>query len=95
MKKIWFGNSIFALSLLFLVMIVTPGCGGTMVDPCINFDCPDGTVCVDADGNASCEVPNDNGGGSGQQGDSCSTDGDCATGLTCRDTVNGVPQCEP
>ena len=81
----------FAVLIFFLTL---PACGG-MVDPCINFDCPSGTVCVDADGQASCEVPSNGGGGSGEQGDSCSTDADCATGLSCQDTLDGVLECQP
>lgn len=94
MKKFWLGTPWLGFSLLLISMIAMSGCGG-MEDPCINFSCPEGQICIDNNGTATCQVPSDGGGGSGQEGDECSTNADCAEGLTCQDTLGGTLECLP
>lgn len=85
-------------SYIFLIAILAMPlgfiqCGGTL-DPCVDFDCPDGEICVDVDGDAVCQVPS-NGGGTAGEGEACDTTEDCMTGLVCTSGIDGIPTCEP
>lgn len=77
--------------LFFLALIpLGAGCGGTL-DPCVDSTCPSGQACVVVNGDAVCQIPEDSQ-GTGQAGDTCDTDSDCAVPLTCQE-IDGLLIC--